>query len=130
MDLIEVKVGANSITQQKSSKLLGVQINETKTWEEQINGKGGVVSALNQRLYLIRRLNNQVNKESLIKIADSIWTSKARYGLQLYGQVRQSEEDVLTKDLENLQKAQNKMLRAINSTKIKDKISNKSILEK
>ena len=43
LDLVEVKVGSNMVTQQKSSKLLGVQINETETWEDQIKGKGGVI---------------------------------------------------------------------------------------
>ena len=37
-------------------------------------------------------LKNQVSQERLRKIAESIWTSKMRYGLQLYGEVRQTDE--------------------------------------
>ena len=129
-DPIEVTVGSEKICQEKSSKLLGVIINDSETWEDQINGKGGVMSALSQRLYLIRRLKNQVSQERLSKIADSLWTSKARYGLQLYGQVRQTEEDVVTGTLDNLQKAQNNMLRTLENVRIKDRVSIKSMLLK
>jgi hypothetical protein len=34
-----------------------------------------------QRLFLIKHLKNQMNRERLRKVADSIWTSKVRYGL-------------------------------------------------
>ena len=64
------------------------------------------------------------------KIADSIWTSKARYGLQLYGQVRQTGDDVLTGSLDNLQKAQNNLLRTLENVRIKDKVSIKVMLER
>ena len=88
------------------------------------------MSALAQRLYLIRRLKNQISKERLGKIADSLWISKARYGLQLYGQVRLNGEDAKTRDLENLQTAQNNLLRTLEDVRIKDKVSIKSMLEK
>ena len=130
LDLVEVKGGANKVVQESSSKLLGVQINDSETWDDQINGKAGMVSALNQRLYLVRRLKNQVSKERLTKIVDSLWTSKARYGLQLFGQVRQSEEDVLTSNLENIQKCQNNLLRTLENVRVKDKVSIKSMLSK
>ena len=126
---LEIKIGEKQITQVPSSKLLGVQINDKENWKNQINEKGGVISSLNQRLYLIRRLKNQVNKERLRKITDSIWTSKLRYGLQLYGQTRIESEDVLTKEFENLQKAQNNLLRTLECVRIKDKRSIGKMLE-
>ena len=95
---VEITVGGKTIIQEKSSKLLGVTINEKENWSTQINEKGGVISSLNQRLYLIRRLKNQVNKTRLRKVAESIWTSRLRYGLQLYGKVRQTSEDPICKD--------------------------------
>ena len=109
---------------------LGVIINESESWEDQISGKGGVLSALSQRLFLIRRLKNQMSKERLTKVADSLWTSKARYGLQLYGQVRLTNDDVLTGQLEKLQLAQNNLLRTMENVRIKDKVSIKTMLEK
>ena len=68
--------------------------------KRRFNEKGGVIPSLNQRLYRIKRLKNQVNYDRLRKIAESIWTLRLRYGLQLYGKVRLTGEDVLTKDLE------------------------------
>ena len=127
---VVVNVGADKITQEKSSKLLGVIINESESWEDQISGIGGVLSSLSQRLFLIRRLKNQLSKERLTKIADSLWTSKARYGLQLYGQVRLSNENVLTSQLGKLQLAQNNLLRTMENVRIKDKVSIKKLLEK
>ena len=50
LEPVEIRVEVNTITQEKSSMLLGVQINDSETWDDQINGRGGVISALNQRL--------------------------------------------------------------------------------
>ena len=46
------------------------------------------------------------------------------------GKIRWNNEDVLTKEFEDIQKNQNKMMRFFNKTKISDKISSSSILEK
>ena len=73
-------------------------------WNEHISGKGGVISALNQRLFTIKRLNNSINKKSLIKVADSIFNSKIRYGLQLMGKARISTEDSVETDFNTIQK--------------------------
>ena len=40
------------------------------------------------------------------KIVDCIWTSKARYGIQLYGETRKTEEDSLNNEMNRLQLAQ------------------------
>ena len=66
----------------------------------------------------------------LVLVAESIFISKLRYGLQLLGQVRWKEEDAQAQGLEQLQKSQNKLLRLLNSTRISDKINTKSMLEK
>ena len=56
--------------------------------------------------------------------------SKLRYGLQLCIKERLCESDVTPNYLKSLQQTQNRMLRAINGTRIKDKISSKSMLIK
>ena len=81
---VSIKIGDSTIYQDTDAKLLGVNISENQKWTKQISGTSGVISSLNQRNYLIRRLKNHLNKEQLKKVADSIWTSKLRYGLQLY----------------------------------------------
>ena len=46
------------------------------------------------------------------------------------GQIRWSDEDSQPVLLEAIQKSQNKLLRFLNNSKIKDKVSNKSMLKK
>ena len=101
---IKIKIGDSFIKQEKSAKLLGVKIEENQSWNEQINGKGGVISSLNQRLFLIKRLKQQINTKQQKKVANSIWTSKLRYGLQLYAKVRTSNEDPSCANMDALQK--------------------------
>ena len=102
---------------------------ENQGWHTHIHGKGGLISSLNSRLFMINRLKNHLNKDALMKIIDGLFTSKLRYGLQLFGQVRRCESDPLTADLATIQKIQNKLLRSINGCRITDKICTKSLLE-
>ena len=93
-------------------------------------GKGGMLSSLNQRLFMIRRLRNSLNYDGLRKVSESLFISKVRYGLQLMGEIRWSNEDSESVALGQIQKSQNKLLRFLNKTAIKDRISTKSLLEK
>ena len=60
----DIKIGGTTISRQKHAKLLGMTFQDNLKWQEHIHGKGGVISSLNQRLYLIKRLSNSVNKSS------------------------------------------------------------------
>ena len=63
-------------------------------------------------------------------MANSIYTSEIRYGLQLCGKVRSQQADTTGKIIKELQKTQNKMLRFLDKTKISDKIKTGVILDK
>ena len=97
-----------------------MKFEDNQNWREHVQGKNGVISVLNSRLYLIRRLKRQLNQENLKKVAESIYTSKTRYGLQLMGKVRAESSQ---SDLNALQKTQNKLIRLLSGTKISDKFS-------
>ena len=127
---ISINIGNEKITQEKSAKLLGMSLDDNQQWKSHISGSGGVIPNLNKRLYTLRRLRNHVNEECLKKVANSIYTSKIRYGLQLCGKVRSQPEDTTVKVMKELQKTQNKMLRFLNKTKISDKIKTELILDK
>ena len=88
-----------------------------------------MISALNSRLYLLRRLKRQLNQENLKKVAKSIYTSKIRYGLQLIGKVRTEVHESSQSDLNALQKTQNRLIRLLSGTKLSDKISTGSLLK-
>ena len=126
---IEVKIGENMIKQENSAKLLGVTFNEKQNWNNQIQGKDGVVSALNKRFFAIKRLSNHINKKSILKLVDGLFTSKINYGLQLYGKVRLQASDPTNGDLKAIQKVQNKMARFLNSKTLRDKVPTKRLLE-
>ena len=65
-----------------------------------------------------------------MNIVHSLWVSKLRYGLQLCVKVQANEEETRSTSLKALQLTQNRMLRVINGTKIKDRVSIKSMLIK
>ena len=65
-----------------------------------------------------------------MKVVDGLFTSKVRYGLQLLGNVRTSSEDPTCSDLKAIQLVQNKLLRSLNGSLVRDKISTVSLLKK
>ena len=79
---------------------------------------------------LVRRIQNQLPKDKLLCVVHSLWMSRLRYGLQLYSRSVLKEEDPRSSTLKTLQITQNRMLRAINKTKICDRISVQSMLKK
>ena len=109
-------------------QLLGMTIDDDLEWKTHVEGKGGLIPSLNSRLFLLKRLNKCVNKTALKRIADSIFNSKIRYGLQLLGKVRLKDEDETQGWLKSTQLMHNKMTRFLNRSHIKDKISTKIIL--
>ena len=113
----KVRIGNSEVTESSNSKLLGIVIGNDKKWKDHIFGKGGLISTLNQRLFMIRRLSNHLSRPKLIKIAESIWMSKMRYGLQLFSEVRVHEEQTTTMEMSKIQIAQNQLLRVLTGKK-------------
>ena len=64
-----------------------------------------------------------------MKVANSIFISKIKYGLQLLGKVRMTKEDVEQGDLGAIQKVQNKMVRLLNGCRLLDKIKTQTLLK-
>ena len=126
-DPVELHIGTTKILQEKSAKLLGMTFEDTQSWTTHFYGKGGVFSALNQRLFIIRRMKNFLPPAGLRKVAESLYNSKIRYGLQLCGKIRWSESETTSKLMKDLQISQNKMLRLLNNSRICDKISTASL---
>ena len=59
-------------------------------------------------MFAIRRIANHIPRDKLRNVADSLWTSKLRYGLQLTTKVRLKEEDKSEQNTKAVQIAQNK----------------------
>ena len=127
---MKIKVGYVEVGEVKSARLLGMMLDNDQKWTHHFWGKKGLLKALNQRLLAIRRIANHIPKNKLKHVANSLWMSKARYGLQLTHKVRLTEVDRKSKDIKATQLAQNKMLRLLDGSRIKDRRSVKDMLEK
>ena len=66
----------------------------------------------------------------MIKLAHALWMSKLRYGLQLCSNVRLKESDPISSNLKAVQIAQNKLLRLLDNSTLKDRKHTKDLLEK
>jgi hypothetical protein len=110
----QIKIGKTTIIQEKTVKLLGMTFDEKLGWNTHIHEKRGLISSLKSRLFLVKRLMNHLNHNALMKVVDGLFTSKLRYGLQLYGKVRRNDEYPMNADLAAIQKVQNKLVRIVN----------------
>ena len=81
-------------------------------------------------MFVIRRVATQIPKSKILSIVHALWISKLRYGLQLCSKVRLCEEDPKPAYMNELQLTQNRLLRALNNTKVKDKVSTREMLDK
>ena len=114
-----IEVGNTLVLRSKSTKLLGIKIDEKQNWNEHFNS---LANSLNKRTFALRRLSNHVPKKEMIKATQSIWMSKLRYGLQLCNQVRTKQDDPSNTNMKTAQMAQNKMLRMLDRVSFKELI--------
>ena len=96
-------------------------INVTEGWTS-------CLRILNSALSLLKRLKNKINQKNLLTVADSIFISKIRYGIQLYGKIRWSENDESNGLVEEIQKVQNKLARWLNGVSLKDRKRTSTLL--
>ena len=127
---LRLKIGGEEVVREETATLLGIQFQDNQKWKTQIQGKGGVISSLNSRIYMLRRLKSHLSTKSILKLVDGLFMSKIRYVLQLYGKVRMTAEDAVNGDIQALQKSQNDLLRMLNGTSAKDEVSIVSMLSK
>ena len=118
-----IRIGDESVQRVSSACLLGINFQDNLQWQSQIYGKGGLILALNSRLYIIGRLQSHLSKKAVLKVVDGLFTSKIRYGLQLYGKVRTCTTDPECTDFKAIQIIQNNLMRSLVGKKIKDKVS-------
>ena len=100
-NLSEIRVGNSTIMRTAHAKLLGVKIDESQNWNEHLRC---LKASLNQRQFLIRRIEHQLPKDKLMSVVHSLWTSKLRYGLQLFTSVQLHQEDSKTATMTTGQK--------------------------
>jgi hypothetical protein len=121
-----IEVGNDKIEESEHTKLLGMEIQENQKWSVHFKK---LKNALNHRLFQIRRIRNQLPKEQIMKVVHSLWMSKLRYGLQLCAQTRTSEEEVRSTDMKIIQITQNRLLRMLTGTTLRERKSTKEMLK-
>ena len=107
---------------------MNIKIKNKTQWKSHIFGKKGLISSLNQRLFFIKRISSHLPNNKISTIVDAIWTSKLRYGLQLFSEVRVTDDNPQSNIMSQIQKAQNKLLRVLCKVTISDKKSIKDLL--
>ena len=78
---ITMEVAGETLKAKASEKLLGIQVSSSMDWKTHLNK---LVTKLNQRLGILRRLKNKVPDTKLKVVAEAIFTSVARYGIAVY----------------------------------------------
>ena len=121
-----INVDDERITQSDHTKLLGMEIQEDQKWDTHYTN---LRNALNFRLFQIRRIANQIPKDKIMRVVHSIWMSKLRYGLQLCAITRDKEEDSKNTEMKTIQVTQNRLLRLLDGSSIRDRKSTKELLE-
>ena len=79
MDCVkEIRIGSELVPRESTATLLGIKFQDDLQWKTYVFGKGGLLSALNSRLYIIRRMMSHLSVESVCKLLDGLFTSKIR----------------------------------------------------
>lgn len=120
-----IQVGVDKVKSAAVHDLLGLKLSSDLSWSHQFNS---LKSALNQRLFILRRLRESIPKKQLTTVADAIFNSQIRYGLAAYAKIRLNEDDPLNNQMAAIQRIQNEMLRTIQGKKKSDQISIKQLL--
>ena len=126
---IQIRVGTNIVTQEHSTKLLGVVIEGNQGWTQHFYGKNGLINSLNKRLFAIGIVANQIPRDKLLQLAHALWMLKLRYGLQLCTNVRTEESELKNGKMKSVQTAQNKLMRMLINASYNDRTSTSVLLK-
>eukprot|EP00095_Tigriopus_kingsejongensis_P008846 snap_masked-scaffold15_size728074-processed-gene-2.0 protein:Tk08846 transcript:snap_masked-scaffold15_size728074-processed-gene-2.0-mRNA-1 annotation:"protein isoform a" len=120
MDPALLKIGDSSILPCSTMKLLGITLQANLGWTANV---AGLVTSLNQRFGLVRRLLKWIPRCQIQPIVDGLVISKLRYGLPVFGQVRLQDTDPTHGNMKKLQGVLNDLMRLVANKRISDKIS-------
>eukprot|EP00095_Tigriopus_kingsejongensis_P000303 maker-scaffold785_size97262-snap-gene-0.15 protein:Tk00303 transcript:maker-scaffold785_size97262-snap-gene-0.15-mRNA-1 annotation:"unnamed protein product" len=120
MDPALLKIGGSSILPCSTMKLLGITLQANLGWTDNV---AGLVTSLNQRVGLVRRLLKWIPRSQIQPIVDGLVISKLRYGLPDFGQVRLQDTDPTHGNMKKLQGVLNDLMRLVANKRISDKIS-------
>eukprot|EP00095_Tigriopus_kingsejongensis_P010773 maker-scaffold1742_size29367-snap-gene-0.3 protein:Tk10773 transcript:maker-scaffold1742_size29367-snap-gene-0.3-mRNA-1 annotation:"tripsin " len=98
--LVTLNVGKNLIIEKKSMKLLGVEFQSNLKWDFQV---AGLLSVLNQRMGLLKRLLSWIPRAQISSIIHGIIISQVAYALPIFGQLRLTSDDPTNTHMQKIQ---------------------------
>ena len=113
------------IQESNHEKLLGIMISGNLTFRKHIQG---ICAKIRQGLLCLRRLEQCIPKQKLIKIADSLIFSHVRYGLAVFGKTRLSKMEPINQEQKVIQTSLNYVLRFLCGKRLQDKESIQNLL--
>ena len=88
--VIKIRVAGHEVEETRSERLLGLVINNSLTWENHLHGNDehkGLITKLQQRAGIIKKLSFVMPKGRLIIFAEGIFFSLLNYCIEVYGNV-------------------------------------------
>ena len=125
---IKITLEGKEITESTCERILGIKVSNNLQWEPQI---AKVKQKINHGLYLLKRLQTNLDRKSLKVLSEGLVTSHLRYCNTTYlsHKTQLSKNEACNKDMKSLQILQNKLLRIVLGVKLKDKVSISSMLD-
>ena len=118
-----IMVGRDIIYEETTHKILGMTVDNRLKWDSHVYAPNGVLSSVNKRVGILKRLSYHIPRNNLPQIATALVSSKIRYGLSIYGSVRTNDEAILTCQQKDLQIGLNKAMRIVTGKKLSDRVS-------
>ena len=102
-DITEIKFGNHSIPRVKSTKYIGLILDETLSWDQHVEG---VLRNIHRYFGVFYNVRDFINKDLIRTIYFSCVFSHIKYGIEIYGNCKKSL-------IQKLQVSQNKLLRVL-----------------
>ena len=125
----DVKIDDKTIKEERCHRILGITVNNTLSWNDHVDGKGGLLNAVHQCLGALRRISHSVPQSSIPCIASAVVASKIRYGIAVYGQVRMNGSDPTSEASQKLQIALNDAMRICLGKRRRDRVYVTDLIE-
>jgi retron-type reverse transcriptase len=122
-----IRVGGDSIKESTHEKLLGVTVSNDLKWKHHHQQ---LVCNLRHRVFVIRRLVQNLPRQVIVGLLDGLVHSSVRYCLALYGSMRLSELDQKSQWPCKVQVQVNNALRLALGVKKMDHISVEELLDR
>ena len=110
-----INIQGVKVDEKEHCTVLGITINNKLNWKDHLNY---LKPQLRKTMMVLRRMKYRIPHAELRRIAISLFLSKIRYGLTVYGTAKLSQEDTLPNTTKDLQIVTNTMMRMIRPGRI------------